>query len=159
MLTNCLALVPFVVAVSVWVPCCLYLFFVDNSLPAAVDLGTCGLPVFSLADNIIKPLVLHGQSNLHPLIALLRGLGVIATTGPIGLLIVPMVIAFLQRLLKILQRELSTLDSTDPTLAESPLSEWEFVGHLPAYLRLDFLMPPRPNYILAVPPVDDLSKV
>ena len=159
MLTSCLALVPFVGAASVWVPCCLYLFFVDNSLPAAVGLGIYGLAVISFADNIIKPLVLHGQSNLHPLIALLSVLGGIATMGPIGLLIGPMVVAFLQTLLKILQRELSTLDSTDPTLAESPRSELELVGNLPIDLQLPPPMLSRPNYILAGPPLDDLSKV
>ncbi|MEM9412746.1 MAG: AI-2E family transporter, partial [Planctomycetota bacterium] len=61
-------------------------------------------------DNFIKPLVLHGQSNLHPLFALLSILGGVSALGPIGILIGPMIVAFLQTLLKLLQRELVTLD-------------------------------------------------
>ena len=63
-----------------------------------------------MADNVIKPYVLHGQSNLHPLLALLSVLGGVATLGPIGILVGPMVVAFLQTLLKILQREMRDLD-------------------------------------------------
>ena len=77
--------------------------------------------------------------------------------GPIGLLIGPMIVAFLQTLLKILQRELSTLDSEDATLSESQRSEWELVGNLPTDLQLEFPMLSRPNYILAGPPLDDLA--
>jgi predicted PurR-regulated permease PerM len=44
---------------------------------------------------------------LHPLLALLSVLGGVATLGPIGILIGPMVVAFLQTLLKILQREIA----------------------------------------------------
>ncbi|MFT7634165.1 MAG: putative PurR-regulated permease PerM, partial [Mariniblastus sp.] len=42
--------------------------------------------------------------------ALLSVLGGVSTLGPIGILIGPMVVAFLQTLLKILQREMSDLD-------------------------------------------------
>ncbi|HIM31482.1 MAG TPA: AI-2E family transporter, partial [Planctomycetes bacterium] len=54
----------------------------------------------------IKPLVLHGQSRLHPLLALLSVLGGVQALGPIGILVGPMIVVFLQTLLKILRREL-----------------------------------------------------
>lgn len=106
-LSGVLAMVPFVGAAAVWVPCCLYLYFVDNNLTAAIGLALYGTLVISMADNVIKPLVLHGQSNIHPLLALLSVLGGVATLGPIGILVGPMVVAFLQTLLKILQREMT----------------------------------------------------
>jgi predicted PurR-regulated permease PerM len=106
-LSALLAMVPFVGAASVWVPCCLYLYFIDNNISAAIGLGIYGALIISMADNVIKPFVLHGQSNLHPLLALLSVLGGVATLGPIGILIGPMVVAFLQTLLKILQREIA----------------------------------------------------
>ena len=113
-LSAVLAMVPFVGAAAVWVPCCLYLFFIDNNMPAAIGLAIYGVAVISMADNVIKPYVLHGQSNLHPLLALLSVLGGVASLGPIGILVGPMVVAFLQTLLKILQREMQDLDqSTD----------------------------------------------
>ena len=109
-LSAVLAMVPFVGAAAVWVPCSLYLFFFENNLPAAIGLAIYGVAVISMADNVIKPYVLHGQSNLHPLLALLSVLGGVATLGPIGILVGPMVVAFLQTLLKILQREMRDLD-------------------------------------------------
>jgi len=109
-LSAVLAMVPFVGAAAVWVPCCLYLYFFDNNMTAAIGLAVYGVAVISMADNVIKPFVLHGQSNLHPLLALLSVLGGVATLGPIGILIGPMVVAFLQTLLKILQREILDMD-------------------------------------------------
>ena len=109
-LSAVLAMVPFVGAAAVWFPCCLYLYFVDNNMAAAIGLGIYGVAVISMADNLIKPFILHGQSNLHPLFALLSVLGGVSALGPIGILIGPMVVAFLQTLLKILQREMSDLD-------------------------------------------------
>lgn len=105
-----LALVPFVGAAAVWIPCCFYLLFFDSNVTAAIGLAIYGIAIISMADNVIKPYILHGQSNIHPLFALLSVLGGVSTLGPIGILIGPMVVAFLQTLLKILQRELTHLD-------------------------------------------------
>jgi len=74
-LSAVLAMVPFVGAAAVWVPCCLYLFFFQNDVPTAIGLAIYGVAIISMADNVIKPYVLHGQSNLHPLLALLSVLG------------------------------------------------------------------------------------
>lgn len=109
-LSAMLAMVPFVGAASVWVPCSLYLCFFDNNMAAGIGLAIYGVAVISMADNVIKPYVLHGQSNIHPLFALLSVLGGVSTLGPIGIVIGPMVVAFLQTLLKILQREMTDLD-------------------------------------------------
>jgi predicted PurR-regulated permease PerM len=110
LLSAVLAMVPFVGAAAVWIPCSLYLYFFDNNLPAAIGLAIYGAAVISMADNFIKPYILHGETNLHPLLALLSVIGGVAALGPIGILIGPMVVVFLQTLLKILQRELSLMD-------------------------------------------------
>ena len=115
LLTGVLALVPFVGAAAVWIPCSLWLFFIQNEITAAIGLAVYGTLVISMADNLIKPLVLHGQSNIHPLFALLSVLGGVAALGPIGILIGPMVVAFLQTLLKILQREMTSMDRASAT--------------------------------------------
>jgi predicted PurR-regulated permease PerM len=111
LLTACLSLVPFVGAAAVWVPVSLWLYFFDNNLLAAILLAVYGVTVISMADNIIKPLVLHGQSNLHPLLALLSVLGGVAALGPIGLLVGPMIVAFLQVALNILRREITVFEA------------------------------------------------
>ena len=111
-LTTVLALVPFVGAAAVWVPCSAWLIFIDGQWSGGIFLAIFGVGVISLADNVIKPFILHGQSNLHPLWALLSVLGGVAALGPIGILIGPMVVVFLQTLLKILQREIASMDQT-----------------------------------------------
>ncbi|MBC7853120.1 MAG: AI-2E family transporter [Pirellulaceae bacterium] len=110
LLTMVFAMVPFTGAATVWVPVCLYLYFVEGHLTSAIGLAVYGTAVVSAADNFIKPMVLHGQSNLHPLLALLSVLGGIQALGPIGIVVGPMVVVFLQTTLKILQRELLSID-------------------------------------------------
>jgi len=110
LLAMVLAMVPFLGTAAVWVPVCLYLYFVDGRSTAAILLAIYCTVVVSGIDNLIKPLVLHGQSNLHPLLALLSVIGGLQALGPIGILVGPMVVVFLQTLLKILQRELLSLD-------------------------------------------------
>jgi predicted PurR-regulated permease PerM len=110
LLTMVLALVPFTGAAAVWIPVALYLYLFQGNAWAAGGLAIYGAVVISTADNVIKPLVLHGQSKLHPLLALLSVLGGIQALGPIGIVVGPMVVVFLQTLLKIIHRELTSMD-------------------------------------------------
>jgi predicted PurR-regulated permease PerM len=110
LLTMVLALVPFTGAAAVWIPVAAYLYLFQGNTAAAIGLAMYGAVVISGSDNVIKPLVLHGQSKLHPLLALLSVLGGIKALGPIGIVVGPMVVVFLQTVLKILQRELMSLD-------------------------------------------------
>ena len=68
----------------------------------------------TLVDNIIKPIVLHGQSKLHPLLALLSVLGGVGALGPIGIFVGPIAVAFLQAALTMLQAEIDSLSGGDP---------------------------------------------
>jgi len=74
-ITILFALIPFVGAASVWFPACLWLYLSEGRPWAAVMLAIYGSVIVSTSDNVVKPLVLHGQSNLHPLLALLSVLG------------------------------------------------------------------------------------
>ncbi len=113
------SLVPFVGAAILWVPVCLWLYAIEGRTMAAVLMAIYCLGLLSSIDNIIKPLVLRGRSNLHPLLALLSVLGGVQALGPIGILVGPMVVAFLQTLLKMVHSELTILSGPDP--APSPL--------------------------------------
>lgn len=108
-LTMVFSLVPFVGAAAVWGTCCVYLAFVEDRQLAAIFLAVYGVAVISMADNVIKPMVLHGQSNIHPLLALLSVLGGVQALGPIGIFVGPMVVAFLQVVLRMLHTELTAL--------------------------------------------------
>ena len=108
-LTMLFTLVPFVGAAMVWVPICLWLFAVEGRTLAAVVLAIYCIGVVSMVDNLVKPWVLRGRSNLHPLLALLSVLGGVQVLGAIGIFVGPMVVAFLQTLLNMVHVELNSL--------------------------------------------------
>lgn len=119
-LTMLLAIVPFVGAAAVWIPTCVWLALyaqrvteegevLKGNWPVALGLALFCAIFVSAIDNVIKPMVLHGQSNLHPLLALLSVIGGVQALGPIGILVGPMLVAFMQALLVMLNRELQLL--------------------------------------------------
>lgn len=110
MLTILLSMVPFLGAASVWVPVVLYVGFLENHPATAFFLFLYSALVVSMSDNVIKPYILHGQSNLHPLLALLSVLGGVAALGPIGIMLGPMLVVFLQTILKMLKQELLSME-------------------------------------------------
>ncbi|OUT62907.1 MAG: hypothetical protein CBB71_01165 [Rhodopirellula sp. TMED11] len=118
MITTLMAPIPFLGAASVWVPAALYLAVVDQNYWAAALLAIYGAALVSQIDNVIKAVVLHGHSELHPLVALLSVLGGVPVFGPIGILVGPMVVVFLQTLLEILNHELASADQEAKSAAE-----------------------------------------
>lgn len=107
------ALVPFVGAAAVWGLASLWLVFFANDPWAAAGLAAWGILVVSTIDNVVKPLVLQGQSKLHPLLALLSVLGGVGALGPIGIFVGPIAVAFLQAALTMLQAELDVLGGAE----------------------------------------------
>lgn len=118
-LTMVFALVPFVGAAAIWVPTCGYIaLYGQRVLEDGVDVGNwpraLALAIFcavivSNMDNVVKPWVLHGQAKLHPLLALLSVIGGVQALGPIGILVGPMLVSFLQALMSMLNNELKQL--------------------------------------------------
>ncbi len=143
LLTMVLAMVPFSGAAAVWIPVCLYLYFVEERPAAAILLAVYGAGIVSTSDNFIKPMVLHGQSNLHPLLALLSVLGGIQALGPIGIIVGPMVVVFLQTTLKILQRELLTMDRLTIAAGVTPKGEATAGAPPPAPAEPVATLPPK----------------
>ena len=117
-LTMATALVPFVGAAAVWICVCgwVYLYgehmvngnMVQGDPTTAIILAIYCTIVVSGIDNVIKPYILHGQSKLHPLLALLSILGGVQVLGPVGILVGPMLVSFLQALLNMLRKELDS---------------------------------------------------
>jgi predicted PurR-regulated permease PerM len=122
--TMIASVIPFVGAAGIWIPTCIWIFLyqgervvdgvaVTGEPMTAILLAIyCG-GVVSTIDNVIKPLVLHGQSNLHPLLALMSVLGGVKALGPVGILVGPMLVAFIHALLVMVNKELRLLSSTD----------------------------------------------
>jgi predicted PurR-regulated permease PerM len=105
-LTMLAAMIPFVGAAVVWGPVALWLFIAERT-GAGVFMVLWGLLVITAADNVIKPWILHGRSKLHPLLALLSIIGGIKAMGPIGIVVGPMAVVFLQTLLNMINTELT----------------------------------------------------
>ena len=115
-LTIVCALIPFVGTAIVWVPVAIYMALYQDKMPNAIILAVYALLIVGTIDNLIKMLILHGQSQLHPLLALLSVLGGLQALGPIGILIGPLAVTLLQTTLSILRRELSDFNGLpDPT--------------------------------------------
>lgn len=123
MLTTIFAMVPFVGPAVIWVPVCLYLGIYEERITAAILLALWGIFVVGTVDNLVKAFVLHGQSQLHPLLALLSVLGGVQALGPIGIVVGPMVVAMLQTLLSILQRELMHFEEHKLVLSANGIHE------------------------------------
>jgi predicted PurR-regulated permease PerM len=110
--TMITAMIPFFGAAAMWILVCIYVYAYVAPI-AAIILAVYCTVVVSGIDNVIKPLVLHGQSNLHPLLALLSILGGVTVLGPVGIIVGPMVVSFLQALLNMLRKELELFGEPD----------------------------------------------
>jgi predicted PurR-regulated permease PerM len=107
-LTVFASFVPIVGSAIVWGSCSVWLMVGDH-VPAGIALAIFCFLVALVADNVVKPLILHGQANLHPLLALLSVLGGVAAMGPLGIFVGPMAVSFLQTGLRMLNVELDSL--------------------------------------------------
>ena len=131
--TMVFAIVPFIGAAGVWVFVCLGLMAwgggdgqaPGSNWPTVLGFAVYCAVVVSGLDNVIKPYVLHGQANLHPLLALLSILGGVKVLGPVGILVGPMLVSFLQALLNIFQREVDRWENPNKRLPNklSPAAE------------------------------------
>jgi len=115
--TAFMAIVPFVGASVIWFPCALWLYFAAGKTGAAIFLACWGVGVIGMSDNLIKPYVLQGQSNVHPLLALLSVIGGVQALGPIGIFVGPMVVSLLYALLILLQGQLSDAELKEKSAA------------------------------------------
>src|SRR3954454_21710580 len=117
MLTFLGSMVAVVGSASVWVTVCAWVGLVDERVGAAIVLGCYCLAVVTLVDTVLKPALLHGQSKLNPLLAVLSVLGGVAALGPVGVFVGPMAVAFLQVGLNMLQNQLATMDGNTSSVA------------------------------------------
>jgi predicted PurR-regulated permease PerM len=94
------ALVPILGSPLGWVPAAVYLYLNGPFWPA-VGLALYGTVVISGADNVIKPLLLKGTAQIHPMLGFLSILGGVLSFGPAGLLIGPVVLSLVLSALRI----------------------------------------------------------
>lgn len=104
LITFGLSFIPIVGAFSVWCGGAIYLLLIGHGW-WALALTCFGLVIIAQADNIVKPLVMRGRVNIHPVLLLMSLLGGVAFLGPSGLIFGPVLIAILLACLRIYRRE------------------------------------------------------
>jgi len=83
-----------------WVPAVAYLFLRGETGPSIGLLAYC-LVIVSGSDNVIKPLLLRGTANIHPLLGFLSILGGVLAFGVFGFLIGPVVLSLVLSAIRI----------------------------------------------------------
>jgi len=79
-----------------------------------------GLLVISGIDNLIKPLLLRGTAQIHPLLGFLSILGGVLAFGPLGFLVGPVILSLVLSALRLYRLDLLRASSPAPAHAAEP---------------------------------------
>jgi predicted PurR-regulated permease PerM len=86
------SLVPIVGAFLVWGPMSCFLLISGHTTRGILLLAIGGLVVSSI-DNVLKPAIIRGRTDMHPLLVFLSVLGGLGAFGFLGVLLGPLVVA------------------------------------------------------------------
>lgn len=104
-LTGFASLVPLVGTALVWVPTAIYMMM-TGPIWKGIALALWGTVFVGSADNIVRPLVVQGRLQIHPLILMFAILGGLDVFGFLGIFIGPMVLSVIVALGGLLRDEL-----------------------------------------------------
>ena len=106
------SIIPVVGSSLIWAPVAIYLL-VTGALWKGIFLLIWGTLVVSSIDNVLRPWVVAGRVELHPMVLLFFILGGVEAFGFLGLFLGPVVASVLAAVFSILREELSS--TTEPT--------------------------------------------
>ncbi len=104
LLAGVCSLIPIVGAGLVWAPAGVYLM-VTGHLGKGIFILIWGTLVISSVDNVIRPLVIKGRVQVHPLLLLFALIGGAQAFGLLGVFLGPVLLSVISVLLKILFEE------------------------------------------------------
>ena len=110
------AFLPVLGAWMVWIPAAGWLISQGHPWRAVALLVICAVAVL-LVDNVMRPMMISGRSELNGLLVLVGVLGGIAFFGLIGVVLGPVVIAISASLLQTYTRPPATGDVSEPSRA------------------------------------------
>lgn len=99
-----LSLLPYVGAAIVWAPAGIYLL-VTGKIWQGIFLLIWGAVVVSLVDNVLRPILIKGKAQVHPLLIFFSIFGGIIAFGFWGMILGPIIIAIAFTLLHIYELE------------------------------------------------------
>lgn len=94
------AFIPTVGSAIVWIPAAAYLLLTGH-YTAGVGLILWGVFVIGLADNLLRPFIVSGKTNLHPLLLFFSILGAVHVFGFIGIIAGPLILCIGQTAIEI----------------------------------------------------------
>jgi predicted PurR-regulated permease PerM len=103
-----LSAIPGVGAPLIWLPAAAYLLFTGNT-GWGIGLIVWGVLVVGLVDNFLRPWIVGNDSKLPDLVILISILGGILSFGPVGIIIGPVIAAFLDTILNIYKKTFQNL--------------------------------------------------
>ncbi len=118
--TGFASIIPVVGSALIWGPVTIYLL-VTGSVGKGVFLLIYCIVIVSSVDNVIRPWVVGGRVELHPLVLLFFIFGGVEAFGFIGLFLEPVIASVLAALFDMLREELNQAKAATPAvMAESP---------------------------------------
>ncbi len=102
--TFVVALVPIGLA-TLMVVALAILKIATGHLAAGIFLAAWAVGVVATIDNVVKPLLMRRGLSIHPVVIFFAFIGGMAAFGPVGLLLGPLVVAFLIAVVRLYQRD------------------------------------------------------
>jgi len=97
--TSFFALIPLIGTAFVWFPAVIILL-VSGAYLKSILLLLWGALLVSTIDNLIRPYLMRGKTNLPAIVIFFAVLGGVGTFGAMGIIIAPMITVFLLTLLE-----------------------------------------------------------
>jgi predicted PurR-regulated permease PerM len=97
--TFILAWIPILGSAPVWLTTTAYLYF-DGSIGRATLMLIFGC-IVGVSDNFVRPAILKGRENIHPLVSIISIFGGLAMFGIMGLFIGPVIATLMIALLQV----------------------------------------------------------
>lgn len=110
--TFILAFLPIGGSALIWIPIAIYCLF-TKGITTGILMFLWGAFVISLSDNIIRPIVIGGQTNIGTLTLIFSMLGGVQLFGFIGLFVAPVIIITFLNLLTLYQKKISDYNNSN----------------------------------------------
>ncbi|MFC1648956.1 AI-2E family transporter [Nanoarchaeota archaeon] len=102
-----LSFLPIIGTPIVWVPAGLYEIFIHQNYVAGIGILIFGTVVIINVDNLIRPKLISGKSDIHPAVVLIGVLGGLAVFGFAGMVLGPLIMALLISMVRFYTEEKS----------------------------------------------------
>jgi predicted PurR-regulated permease PerM len=121
-----LCIVPLLGSPVIYVPVAIGLFLQGNTT-GALGILAFGFLIVSNIDNALRPFLIGGRTNLHPMIIFFSILGGVLLFGPVGVMAGPMLITIVLTLVEVLRERMQMHDASEsatmPAITEMTVIE------------------------------------